>query len=325
MGEQPWAVPLWGKVAVGRRRAVRSRRDGPARGAVGCWQTAAVTHRIAITTTDPAFVYPDPEAHLLAEALSPRGHEAETVAWDADIGWAAYDLVVVRSPWDYFERLEEFLGWVDHVAEVSRIVNPATVIRWNSHKGYLAELGEAGVPVLPTLAVPAGTVEAAAALAATGWDDVVLKPAVDGGARKALRAPAASPAATAHLERLVEAGDVIVQPYARGVEDGEVSLLFFGGRLSHAVRKVPAPGDYRVQAHHGGSEQPHRATAAELEVAAAALALAPGALTYARADLIDVDGQPTLMELELIEPDLFFRADPAALGRLADAVLAELD
>jgi hypothetical protein len=90
------------------------------------------------------------------------------------------------------------------------------------------------------------------------------------------------------------------------------------------VRKVPAPGDYRVQAHHGGSEEPHRASADELEVAAAALALAPGPLTYARVDLIDVDGQPTLMELELIEPDLFFRADPAALGRFADALVAEL-
>jgi glutathione synthase/RimK-type ligase-like ATP-grasp enzyme len=280
--------------------------------------------RFAIATTGPTSPFPDPEAPLVAHGLRARGQEAAAVAWDADVDWTAYDLVVVRSPWDYFERLEEFLCWVDRVAAVTRIVNPSNVIRWNAHKGYLGDLGRQGVPVLPTLSLPAGAPDAIASLVATGWDDVVLKPAVDGGARKALRAPAASAEAGAHLERLIEDGDVIVQPFASGVANGEVSLVYFDGRFSHSVRKVPAAGDYRVQALHGGSEHPHQPTPEEFEVAAAALFLAPGELTYGRVDLIDVGGRPTLMELELIEPDLFLRSDPRALDRLVDAVMLQI-
>ncbi len=274
----------------------------------------------AIATTGPTAPYTDREAELVASAFRAKGHQAATVAWDADLDWTAYDLVVVRSPWDYFERLEAFLGWVDRVAAVTRIANAANVIRWNSHKGYLAELGHQGVPVLPTLSLPAGFPDAIASLSATGWDDIVLKPAVDGGARKALRAPAASTQARDHLQWLVDQGDTIVQPFASGVADGEVSLIYFGGEFSHAVRKVPAEGDYRVQALHGGSEHPHEPSAAEFEIAAAALFLAPGDPAYARVDLIDVDGQPTLMELELIEPDLFFRVSDGALDRFVHAI-----
>jgi glutathione synthase/RimK-type ligase-like ATP-grasp enzyme len=153
---------------------------------------------------------------------------------------------------------------------------------------------------------------------------VVVKPAVDGGAREALRTDPCSAEAAAHVERLVAAGDVVVQPFAPQIEAGETSLLFFGGELSHAVRKVPAAGDYRVQAHHGGTEHPHEPTPAELETARRAMACAPDRLTYARVDLIDVEGVPTLMELEVIEPDLFLRHDEGALGRFTAAVLAEL-
>jgi glutathione synthase/RimK-type ligase-like ATP-grasp enzyme len=266
----------------------------------------------------------DPEAPLVVEALREAGARADLHAWDATVDWAGYDLVVVRSPWDYFDHLDRFLRWVDEVAAATRIVNPASVIRWNSHKGYLTEMGERGVPVLPTLLLAGGTTDAAERLADCGLADVVVKPAVDGGARQALRADPCSPEAADHVVRLVAGGDVVVQPYAPQIEAGETSLLFFGAALSHAVRKVPAEGDFRVQAHHGGTEHPHRPSAAELETARRAMECAPGPLTYARVDLVDVDGVPTLMELEVIEPDLFFRLDDRALGRFADAVLAEL-
>jgi glutathione synthase/RimK-type ligase-like ATP-grasp enzyme len=279
--------------------------------------------RVAVVNSR-AYASHDPEAALVVAALCDAGVQAELQPWDADVDWGAHELVVVRSPWDYFTRLEEFLGWVDRVAAQTRIVNPASVIRWNSHKGYLPGLAAQGVPVLPTLLLGRGADGAVARLAACGWADVVVKPAVDGGARETLRADPRSPEAAAHAERLAAAGDVVVQPYAPQVEAGETSLLFFGGELSHAVRKVPAAGDYRVQAHHGGTEHPHRATPAELETARRAMACAPGPLTYARVDLVDVDGVPTLMELEVIEPDLFLRLDDAALGRFTAVLLAEL-
>jgi glutathione synthase/RimK-type ligase-like ATP-grasp enzyme len=270
------------------------------------------------------FAEHDSEAPLVVQALSGAGVHAELQPWDADVPWGDFDLVVVRSPWDYFTRLAEFLSWVDQVAGVTRIVNPATVIRWNSHKGYLTEMAVQGVPVLPTLMLERGASGAAERLAACGWSDVVAKPAVDGGAREALRGDPRSPEAASHVERLVAAGDVVVQPFAPQIQAGETSLLFFGGELSHAVRKIPAAGDYRVQAHHGGTEHPHEPTPAELETARRAMACAPDRLTYARVDLIDVDGVPTLMELEVIEPDLFLRLDEQALSRFTAAVLAEL-
>ncbi|NNM45310.1 hypothetical protein [Knoellia koreensis] len=268
--------------------------------------------------------YVDPEAEQVADELVRRGHDAQVVHWDAGGDWAAYDLVVVRSTWDYFDRLEEFLGWVDRVDSVTRIVNSPKVIRWNSHKGYLAELAARGIPVLPSLALDHGAPDPVGQLRGTGWDEVVVKPAVDGGAFKALRGLAASDEVAAHVTDLVRRGDTIVQPYAASVELGETSLFFFGGELSHAVRKVPKPGDYRVQALHGGAELEHLPTSGEVEVARAAMALAPDELVYARADFIDVDGQPTLMELELIEPDLFLRMDEGALGRYADALESAL-
>ncbi|GAA2160948.1 hypothetical protein [Pedococcus bigeumensis] len=280
--------------------------------------------RIALCTwSDPSYVDPEPPA--IAAELRALGHEAEVVVWhDPAVDWASFDLVVIRSTWDYFDRLDEYLRWADQVDSVSRIINSPRVIRWNSHKGYLLELGAVGLPVLPALALARGAADPVERLVATGWDEVVIKPAVDGGARGALKAPARSPEAWAHLEALVAAGDVIVQPYAPGVEVGEVSLFFFGGELSHAVRKVPKPGDYRVQALHGGSEQVHQPTPAELDVAGRAMECAPDALVYARVDLIEVDGEPTLMELELIEPDLFLRMAPGSAARFAAAVAATL-
>lgn len=279
------------------------------------------SHRIALCTwSDPSYV--DPEPPQIAEALHALGVAAEVVVWHDEADWASFDLVVIRSTWDYFDRLDEFLEWADRVDSVSRIINSPTIIRWNSHKGYLSELGEAGMPVLPSLPLAKGAAHPVDRMLATGWADVVIKPAVDGGARGALKAPAGSAEAGAHLGALVAAGDTIVQPFAPSVELGETSLFFFGGEFSHAVRKVPKAGDYRVQALHGGSEEVHEPSPAELDVAARAMALAPDELVYARVDLIDVDGQPTLMELELIEPDLFLRLAPGSVTRFAAAVAA---
>jgi glutathione synthase/RimK-type ligase-like ATP-grasp enzyme len=285
---------------------------------------AVTTHRIALCTwSDPSYV--DPEPPQIAEALCALDFDAEVVVWHAEVDWASFDLVVIRSTWDYFDRLDEFLAWADRVDSVSRLINSPRTIRWNSHKGYLAELGAAGIPVLPSLALAKGAAHPVERMAATGWGDVVIKPAVDGGARQALKTTSGSPEATDHVVRLVGAGDTIVQPYAPSVELGETSLFFFGGAFSHAVRKVPKAGDYRVQALHGGSEEVHEPTAAELDVAGRAMALAPDELVYARVDLIDVDGQPTLMELELIEPDLFLRMAAGSVGRFAAAVAAQVD
>ena len=157
-----------------------------------------------------------------------------------------------------------------------------------------------------------------APVAATGWGEVVVKPAVSIGAIGALRAEALDPACLEHLDRLVAEGDVMVQPFVASVaEAGEVSLVYFGGRFSHAIRKQPAPGDFRVQDMYGGTVHPHQPTAAELAVADAVLARTPAPTTYARIDLVEFDGAPALMEAELIEPELFLGATPEAAMNFA--------
>ncbi len=273
--------------------------------------------RIALVT-GAEMAKPDPETHYLVAALAQLGVAADIVPWDAPVDWAAWPLVVVRTPWDYFRRLPEFLAWAERTRRLARFVNPYEVIDWNSHKQYLRGLAEAGIATVPTLWLDHGCGDARARLAARGWGEVVVKPAVSIGAIGALRAAALDPACLEHLDRLVAEGDVMVQPFVASVaEAGEVSLVYFGGRFSHAIRKQPAPGDFRVQDMYGGTVHPHQPTAAELAVADAVLARTPAPTTYARIDLVEFDGAPALMEAELIEPELFLGATPEAAMNFA--------
>ena len=273
--------------------------------------------RIALVT-GAEMAKPDPETHYLVAALAQLGVAADIVPWDAPVDWAAWPLVVVRTPWDYFRRLPEFLAWAERTRRLARFVNPYEVIDWDSHKQYLRGLAEAGIATVPTLWLDHGCGDARARLAARGWGEVVVKPAVSIGAIGALRAAALDPACLEHLDRLVAEGDVMVQPFVASVaEAGEVSLVYFGGRFSHAIRKQPAPGDFRVQDMYGGTVHPHQPTAAELAVADAVLARTPAPTTYARIDLVEFDGAPALMEAELIEPELFLGATPEAATNFA--------
>jgi glutathione synthase/RimK-type ligase-like ATP-grasp enzyme len=269
--------------------------------------------------------YPDPEIDLVGAALHDAGVKAEVVSWDEDRDWQAYRLVVVRSTWDYFDRLPQFVGWATQVERQTRLVNPVDVLRWNSHKGYLVELAAHGVATVPSHFIPGPSTDVAEQVRECPWDELVLKPAVDGGARHAWRGRRDDPTLARVAERLTDHGDLVVQPFVPAIVDGERSLVFLGGRFSHAVRKLPAAGDYRSQRHLGGIEIDHDPDSAELLVAYAAMAAAPGRLTYARVDLVDWEGAPCLIELEVIEPDLFFRSVSERLDRFVDVLKEELD
>ena len=284
---------------------------------------AWVLVRIAIATY-AGVPHGDEDFPELARELAARGHTAESVVWDSDADWAGYDLVVVRSTWDYSTRREEFLAWADGVD--GRLANRAGVLRWNTDKRYLRELAEAGIPVVPTLWDPAGLPE---------WREYVIKPAVSAGARDTARwTRGEAVAARAHLHRLrAEGATVMVQPYLDAVDTaGETALVFFDGEFSHAVRKAPIlrPGggvqemiaDCKDEREQIGPREP---SPAELALARAVLAAAPGGLLYARVDLIPgPDGSPVLLELELSEPSLFLRHAPGSAGRLAAAIARRL-
>lgn len=279
--------------------------------------------RIALATGTDMPV-PDPETHLLTDALAHLGIAADRVPWQADRPWADYSLVVSRTPWDYFTQLPAFLDWVRRTAGQTHFLNPAAVIEWNCHKAYLRRIAELGIPTVPTLWLDRGQRNGASRLRDNGWGQVVIKPAVSIGAIGALRGDARDAACAAHLNGLLAEGDAMVQPFVASIaEAGEASLVFFGGRFSHAIRKLPQPGDFRVQEIYGGTVHSYSPTAAELELAAAALALTPEPTTYARVDVVWYGGVPVVMELELIEPELFLAMDGAAT-RFAEALAERL-
>jgi len=250
----------------------------------------------------------------------------EVLDWDdPDVDWSGFDRVVLRSTWDYPQRIPEFLTWLDRVDSVTTLVNPPTMVRWSLDKQYLAELNEAGVPIIPTVFVPPGS----AATYPAG--DFVVKPAVGAGSRDAAAYAADQhDAAMTHIDRLHVAGQVVlVQPLLRSIAvEGEWPLVFFDGEFSHAASKrVDLPRAGAVEDLFAAeTNAQHVATAEQVEVAQAAVDVVTDRLgppTYARVDLVRDDrGEFCVLEVELIEPSLFLPyADPAAAQRLAAVLL----
>ena len=270
--------------------------------------------------TAESLPHEDLDTALLAAALTERGAQATVLVWSTSDAWPIdADLAIVRTTWDYTFRRDEFLEVLE--AAPVTVANPTNVLRWNSHKGYLVELAAAGVPVIPTVLLRRGD---PASLPDIDAARIIVKPTIAAGARGVGLFEADAPAAAEHLADLLTRVDVLVQPFEPSVHDGERSLLYFGGRYSHAVRKVPAVSDFRVHTRYGGHQLPHEATAAELAVAQAALDSVPSDLLYARVDLVGTAAAPLVMELELIEPEIFLPMADGSADRLAEAVLATL-
>lgn len=261
---------------------------------------------------------------LLRDALQSRGAEAHAVVWDDPrVRWTEYDALVVRSTWDYHKRAGEFAAWIDaREADRSRLWNPAALLRRNTHKRYLLELEARGVEIVPTRLIPAG-----GEIGELPWSRVVVKPAVSATAfgtmvlecgrnATALNTKSGGVAAALQMDH-----DVLVQPFLEAIHDGEWSLIFLGGRFSHAVLKRPKPGDFRVQNDFGGSAAVVEPDPALVDAAARVLAAVDEPWLYARVDGVVVDGRFQLMELEMTEPSLFLELVPEAAERMADAVM----
>jgi glutathione synthase/RimK-type ligase-like ATP-grasp enzyme len=267
----------------------------------------------------------DPDDRPLAAALRARGLAVAVVAWDdPGFDWRAARLALLRNPWDYYRRRDEFLAWGERVERLTRLENPLAVVRWNTHKGYLVELAGRGAPVVPTALVRRGErFDLARHAAAHGWTGgVVVKPAVSADSWEThVVAGGDLATAQAHVARLAAERDVVVQPFLPAVEDhGERCLVFLDGDYSHAVRKNPITRGGRWAGLPEGT--PVEADAAERAAAERVLAAAGrGPLLYARVDLVrDERGEPRLLELELAEPTLFLADAPAGLARLVAAI-----
>lgn len=291
--------------------------------------------RIALVSARAARALDEDMPPLLA-AFAAAGVSAEIADWDdTQVEWGQFAAALLRSAWDYTERLADFLRWAQHVAARSALFNDLEVVRWNCDKHYLRDLAAQGVAVVPSsFAEPGVSAQQVLddLLARHAHADLVVKPAVGAGSRDARRHPRSERAAIlAHMQGLLdERRSVLLQPYLGSVDQhGETALIYIDGRFSHAIRKGPLlpRGADASEALFAAEQITLRAAAADERALAERIfaALPFGQLLYARVDLIrDDDGRPALLELELTEPSLFLAHAPGSAERLAATTLARL-
>lgn len=251
---------------------------------------------------------------------------------DASIDWSSFDAVILRNTWDYSARREEFLAWCARVDAVTSLLNPLPVLTWDSDKAYLRDLAGAGLPVVPTMFLAPGA-DVTAWSPPTGCTDFVVKPSISSGSQNTMRYGVDGPVDVprAHIAELLAQGrTVMVQPYLDSVDTaGETAVIFYGGALSHAIRKgqmlVRDVAADRVEGLFVQETiEPRTPTQAQVALAHAVLAQVPGGpeqLLYARVDLIDdAAGEPMVLELELVEPSIFLTHSAGAPQRWARAI-----
>ena len=284
--------------------------------------------RVTLVTCD-AFASLYEDYLLLGPALAELViHSTPSVWSDETIDWASFDALVIRSPWDYFERNAEFRAWLDErIASGVLMCNSGDILDWNYDKRYLQDLEAAGVPLVPTIHIALGDRPDVASLArARGWNEIVVKPTVSGGAYRTYRFSIdEADQYVGEMERTLSDRGLLVQPFLPEIlTGGELSLLFFDGIYSHAVCKRPRAGDYRVQFQFGGTNENVEVSASLIDQARACVLAAPSLPVYARVDGVVQDGRFLLMELEVFEPLMFLARHPEAPRRFARAIQGRL-
>jgi glutathione synthase/RimK-type ligase-like ATP-grasp enzyme len=266
---------------------------------------------------------------LLLPLLAASGVDAQMIDWrDASINFSKFDLIVLRSCWDYHLRFQEFADWLHRIKRVVTVLNDVDTVLWNSNKFYLRELQERGIQIAPTCFLNARETVTQDQVARTeSWEKVVVKPAISASAYKTLVFERGSLPSADELAEHMRGADFLLQQFVPEIQTrGEISFIYMDGAYSHAVLKRPAAGDFRVQHEHGGSAELFRPSAALLEQAARIAAVVPQVhdSLYCRIDAVEKDGRLVLMELELIEPELFLGLADGAAARFAEAIMHRL-
>lgn len=267
---------------------------------------------------------------LLFDELRRRGHAIDPLIWGDTLPTrGSLDMVLQRSPWDYMRDQRAYLDWIQAIVQAGiPVENSYEITAWNIDKHYLRDMKERGVCTVPTIYhEPSSTALLREVMEKQGWSEMVIKPAVSAAARDTFRLnQQEAEAFQSRFDSLQQGRVFMLQPFVQEVlTEGEWSLVFVEGEYTHAVRKRAKEGDYRVQDDHGGAvffDSPSEALVAQAQRAVTAI---PESLLYARVDGIEVNGEFWLVELELIEPELFLRAEPNAVRKMADAIEARLD
>ena len=285
------------------------------------------TYRVALVTCASLRELTDDDRLLLAELWN-IGIKGEPAVWDDPaVGWKGFDAAVIRSTWDYHLSPTAFFAWLSRLEELGLpLWNPAPVVRANADKSYLKELAAAGVTVVPTAWVDrGGRTDLDELLAARGWTDAVVKPAVSAGAFRTSRVRAGDPAGQAALDEVLAHSGALVQPFLPEISaEGEWSFVFLGGEFSHAVLKTPRAGDFRVQEDHGGRAERREPPPGLLTQAREAAIAGPVPWLYARVDGVRRGAELLVVEVELIEPSLYLAHSPVAARKFAEAIKARV-
>jgi glutathione synthase/RimK-type ligase-like ATP-grasp enzyme len=259
-------------------------------------------------------------------ALEERGLRVWRTNWDnPDFDWTRTRYILFRSTWDYFDRFPEFSIWLEQVNRQTRMINPYTIIKWNMDKHYLRDLANSGINIPPTLYIePGDTRSLSSIIKETGWSDIILKPCVSGAARHTYRLhPGNISTHEAVFRELISVESMMLQEFQGNViSRGEIAFMLFGGKYSHAVLKKASAGDFRVHEDFGGTVHEYVASKDEIAFASTVVSECDTLPVYARVDAIwDNKNNLCVSELELIEPELWFRFFPKAAELFADAFM----
>ncbi|HCD9234943.1 RimK family alpha-L-glutamate ligase [Elizabethkingia anophelis] len=263
----------------------------------------------------------------LLNFLKEKGFDINLVIWnDNNINWTDYDVVIIKSPWDYHEHVIEFSNWLDSLHKLHiKVLNPVDTIKWNSNKHYLKDISNQGLPVIRTEYLSKGNEFHDEFFEMFGKDTLVVKPCVSAGARNTITVSKETVSdKRAEINTLISEEDYMVQPFVNEIKEGEWSFLFFNGKYSHCALKKPKQGDFRVQHYHGGSISYPEADPKHIAQAEEYLKVVPQQTLYARVDGVLVDNTFQLMELELIEPYLFLNSDTTLFENYYQALLQHI-
>ncbi|MHA7842393.1 MAG: ATP-grasp domain-containing protein [Winogradskyella sp.] len=288
-----------------------------------------------VILTDHRYAYPSKiddytkniivEDALVVNALGKLGLKVIRLAWsDPDFDWSSTKAVLFRTTWDYFDNFPVFSTWLNSVSKVTTLYNSEAIIRWNLDKHYLQDLKTKGVHIAETLFVEKGDQRTLEDLhKETGWTETVLKPCVSGAARHTYKLNPENRANHQGIyETLIANEAMMLQPFQKNiVTEGEISMMVFNGRFTHAILKKAKTGDFRVQDDFGGSIHDYQPSEDEIEFAEHVVKACKELPLYARVDIFkDNDNCMALAELELVEPELWFRHHPDAAMILAEAI-----
>jgi hypothetical protein len=261
--------------------------------------------------------------------LQQKGLDIEAVVWDDPaVDWTRYEVALLKTPWDYHEKIDAFRAWLDKIASLNvRLLNDYHTVRWNLDKHYLKEVAAAGFDVIPSRFLDKGwNDELLPLFEQLNTSDIIIKPCVSGGSKNTIIVSKAN-AAAAHdqVVALLATSDYLVQPLMHEVQNGEWSYTFFNGRYSHTILKKPKAGDFRVQQIYGGTIDTLYPSSEEISHAATYVERFAKNCLYARVDGLMVNGHFVLMELELIEPYLYLSYGENAMENYYQAIVEQLN